>query len=180
MLEAAAGMGSATAMYHLGYDYIEGECGVTKDEKRGMRYLMDGVKKGDVASRRMLALVYAGEGNFHLATKHLRLAAEAGDTCSVKILTQLLIERKLYEANLKEIYLAHKSARAEMESEDRQRSAARDKAMSGNDDVLKGLYTCYYVGYISAKQLKEVLEMHRNGSEVQEIRKFIANARNGK
>ena len=110
----------------------------------------------------------------------LRLAAEAGDTCSVKILAQLLIERKLYEANLKEIYLAHKSARAEMESEDRQRSAARDKAMSGNDYVLKGLYTCYYVGYISAKQLKEVLEMHRNGSEVQEIRKFIANARNGK
>ena len=55
LLKRAADMGSARAMYHLGYDYIEGDCGVTKDEKKGMRYLKDGVKKGDVSSRRMLA-----------------------------------------------------------------------------------------------------------------------------
>ena len=67
-----------------------------------------------------------------------------------------------------------------MDSEDRQRFDAFEEAMAGNDDVLKDLYKNYYFGYINAKQLKEVLKMHRNGSGEEAIRKVIANAMNGK
>ena len=67
-----------------------------------------------------------------------------------------------------------------MDSEDRQRYDASEDAFAGTDDILKDLYGSYYSGTINAKQLKSALKMHRNGSGEDAIRKFLANAMNGK
>ena len=174
LFKRAADMGSARALYHLGSAYILGHFGAPEG---GIVYLENAAKMGDVGSSYLLATLYSGEGNLHLANKHLRLAAEAGDKDSIKNIWKHFYERKLSKTDLEEILRAHHAACDEMDSEDRQRSDARDEAMSGKDDTLKRLYGCYYLGYLNAKQLKEVLRMHRKGCGLEEICKFIANAK---
>ena len=180
LLEKAVDMGSARSMFHIGDSYITGTHGFPKDKKKGIGYLEAAVKKGQVAARFSLGSFSAAEGNFHLATKHYRLASEAGNKLAVKQIWKLFSIGKLSKADLEEILRAHQAACDEMDSEDRRRYDAFDKAMAGKDDVLKGLYSAYYKGVTNAKELKEALKMHRDGSGLEEIGMFIGNARKGK
>ena len=77
------------------------------------------------------------------------------------------------KAELEDILRANKDACDETNTEDRERYSAFREARAGNDDTLKRLYRNYYGGLINAKQLKEVLKMHRNGSGIQEITSFM-------
>ena len=176
LLKKAADMGSARAMHQLGYVYIEGTRDVPKDTKKGILYFENAVKMGNVHSRYQLGRVYGEKGNFHLAIKHYRLAAEAGSKVAVKEIWKLFSNGKMSKTDLEETLRAHQFACDEMESEDRRRFDAFKEAMAGNDKILQGFYGIYYEGHINAKQLKEALKMHRNGSEEVEIFKFLANA----
>ena len=121
-------------------------------------------------------MIHLENGSFHLALNHMRLAAEAGYPDAVEILWKLFHLGKLDKVDLEKTLRAHKAACDEMDSEDRQRSDARDEAMSGNDDLLKHLYASYYLGYLNAKQLEEALQMHRAGVDRKEIGAFVTNA----
>ena len=135
---------------------------------------------GDVYSRHDLACVHANKGNFHLATKHFRLAAEAGHKVAVKQIWKLFSMGKLSKTDLEEILRAHQAACDEMDSEDRQKFDASQEAEAGNDDTLERIYGSYYHGYVNAKQLEEALEMHRKGSEIADIQKFLRKCGTGK
>ena len=176
LAKKAADMGSAKAMCHLGKACIFGHFRVQKDEKQGISYLENAVKMGHVMSRYSLACLRADEGNFYLATKHFRLAAEAGDKDAMKGIWKLFSDGKLSKTDLEEILRAHQAACDEMDSEDRRRLEAYEKAKAGSDGFILRLYNNYYGGLINAKQLKEVLKMRRNGSGEDAIRKFLANA----
>ena len=121
LAKRAAGMGYARAMHLLGLAYIKGAHGCPRDEKKGIGYLENAVKMGDVASRYSLGSISAIEGNFHLATKHYRLAAEAGYKPAMKNIWNLFSNEKLSKTDLEEILRAHQAACNEMDSEDRQR-----------------------------------------------------------
>ena len=157
LLKRAADMGSGRATYNLGCVYFEGSCGVPKDKKKGVSYFEDAVKMGDVKARYNLGCLHATAGNFHLAIKHFRLAAEAGSKLAVKEIWKLFSMGKLSKADLEEILRAHQAACDEMDSEDRRRNNAYEEAMAGNESVLQRIYGSYYVGHINAKQQKEVL-----------------------
>ena len=177
LMKKAADIGSGEAMYYLGFAYIMGVDGAPKDEKKGISHLETAVKMGNVDSRCLLGSVSAAKGNFHLANKHYRLAAEAGQKTAIKQIWTLFSHGNVSKTDLEEILRAHQSICDEMDSEDRQRYDALKEAMAGNDEVLKDLYGAYYLGWFGAKQLKEALKMHRNG-KVQEISNFLANAMN--
>ena len=177
LFKKAAEMGSVRAMYHLADSYFTGTNGFPKDKKKSIEYFENTVKMGDVDSRCILGAVSVDEENFQLATKHYRLAAEAGHESAVREIWKLFSNGELGKTDLEEILRAHQSACDEMDSEDRRRYDAFNEAMEGNDENLKDIYIAYYYeGVINAKQLKEALAMHRKGCRVAEIRKFIANA----
>ena len=169
LFNKAADMGSGTAMFHIGFHHMY----VARDKKKSIEYFVEAVKMGDVESRCALAVIFSGERHFHLARKHLRLAAEAGHKTAIKQFWKLFSYGKLNKTDLEEILRAHQAACDEMDSEDRRRYDAYEEAKAGNDDVLIRLYKNYYFGYINAKQLKEVVKMHRNGSKEEEIANFM-------
>lgn len=177
LLKRAADMGSAKAMSLLGMDYYEGSHGVLEDKKKGFGYFEDALKAGDVPSRCVLASVSAHVGNFHLANKHLRFAAEAGSKVAVKLLWIHFSEGNLSKAELEEILRAHQSAYDKMDSEHRQRYYLYDEAMAGNDDILKSLYARYYSGLLDANQLEQVLKIHRSGGGLEGIHEFLSKCR---
>ena len=173
LLEKAADMGCAKAVHQIGYSYIKGTHGFPRDGKRSIGYFVNGVEMGNTSSRCALAAILADKGNYYLANKHLRLAAEAGDENAVKQLWQHFSDGKLSKKDLEEILRTHQAAYNEMDSEDRQRFDARNEALTGNDKILKGLYGSYYFGYTNAEQLRGVLKMHQKGCGLEEIREFL-------
>ena len=185
LFKKAADMGSAKGMCQLGHTYIMGTYGCPKNKKKGFRYFEAAAKKGHVPSRYCLGALplqndQLSSRSYHLAIKHLRLAAEAGEKHAVKVIWRAVSIGKLSKTDLEEILRAHQAARDEMDSEDRRRLEAYENALTGDDDILKGLYETYYEGIFNAKQLKEALKMHRNGSGLAEIQKFVAKCGTGK
>jgi len=159
LLQRAADSGFPEALGLLGYCFIFGDQGVIKDGGKGWAYLEDAAKAGDVVSR-----VNLGEGNQHhdLAIKHFKLAAAAGYEPAMKELWKYF-PSKLDKAELEETLRAHKSACDDMNSEERERFEAMKKAMAGNDDILKTIYSCYYKGVMTAKELNAALKAHGSG-----------------
>ena len=77
------------------------------------------------------------------------------------------------KADLEEILRAHQAACDEMDSEDRRRNDAYEKALDSTDVILRDLHIMYYDGFMNAKQLKEVLKMHQKGCGVEKICGFL-------
>mmetsp|Transcript_16163 Transcript_16163/g.46419 ORF Transcript_16163/g.46419 Transcript_16163/m.46419 type:complete len:91 (-) Transcript_16163:278-550(-) len=84
-MKKAAELDFPQAIGYIGSAFsFGGVSGIATDEKKCMRYLADAAKKGYVTSRFNLGLLCERAGKFRIATKHYRLAAEAGDPDSVK------------------------------------------------------------------------------------------------
>ena len=108
-------------------------------------------------------MILEGEGEIELAIKHWHLAAAAGYDNSMERLWQCFYKGQLSKPDLEKALRAHKAANDEMNSEERQRFAAYEEAVVGNDEPLKKIYKGYYLGFINAKELKKVLKAHRAG-----------------
>jgi len=122
----------------------------------------DAAKKGSVQARYNLGLLEEDYQQHDLAIRHFKLAAAAGHEKSMKCLWKYF-PSKLDKAKLEETLRAHKLACDEMDSEERQRWVAHQEALAGDDKHLKLIYSCYYDGLMTAKELKELLKVHGSG-----------------
>ena len=164
LLNRAADLGSLDAIALLGQHISFGHLDNIKDESIGREYLKDSAVKGNVHSQHSLGTILYKEGNIALAIKHWNLAAAAGQDQSMKGLWSCFNKGKLSKPDLEKALRAHKAARDEMNSEQRERWDAYKEAKGGNDQLLKDIYTMYYAGYINVKELKKALQAHRSGN----------------
>jgi len=158
----AADLGSAWAHGSLGSHFIRGRLGVIRDEEKARAYWEGAVKKGCVISRHNLGALEAQHERHDLAMKHFKLAAVAGFKPAVKPLWKYFLSDELTKAELEATLRAHKEACDEMNSEDRERFVASEKAQAGNDCMLQQIYALYYEGLMDAKELKKKLKACHN------------------
>jgi len=162
LLQRAADSGLPEAIMKLGQCFFSGDLGVIADQEKARFYWEDAAKKGDVLSRFFLGEIEDHYQRHDLAIKHFKLAAVAGEEDAMKRLWKYF-PSKLTKAELEETLRAHTDACDEMNSEDRKRLEACLEAMAGDDDMLKTLYSAYYLGALTAKELKVALKAHRSG-----------------
>jgi len=153
LLHRAADLGSQDALGKLGQCFFNGELGVIEDKKKGMAYLEDATKKGNVFCRFNIGVLEEENQQHGLAMRHYKLAAAAGEENSMKRLRKYFSLGKFSEAELEETLRAHKEKCDEMNSEERERYEACKEAMAGNDDTLKLIYKAYYIGLMTPKAL---------------------------
>jgi len=134
-----------------------GELSHIYDEEQGRKILEGAASLGDVDARYELAVIEAKRQHHDLAIRHFKLAATAGHEPSTKRLRKYYSLEKLTKAELEKVLRAYKEACDEMNSDERERLAASEKAKADNDDTLNVIYSCYYDGLLSAKELKEAL-----------------------
>ena len=77
LFHQSAELGCVDAMSELGTSYTFG-MGLPKDVRRGLKYLKDAARRGDVLARKNLAIYEDSRGNIHLAIRHLKISAAAG------------------------------------------------------------------------------------------------------
>jgi len=161
----AADLGCVEAISQLGFVFLRGSLGnfnVSIDKKKGWALLEDAAKKGSIDARYNLGTNEYERDNYDDALRHFKLAAEAGDEGAVKPLWMYFSKGKLSKADLENTLRAHKDAIDEMNSEDRERLAAMDKAEADGDDALVGIYDSYYHGEIKAKELAMMLKAYHS------------------
>ena len=123
----------------------------------------EAAKRGDVSARFLLGCLEEELHHYDLAIKHFKLAATAGDEYAMKKLWKYFSSQKLTKAELEETLRAHKLACDETNSEHRERYVAMNQSFEEDDKTLKGLYTGYYFGFITAKELNNALKAYRRG-----------------
>ena len=167
LFHQSAELGCVDAMSALGGYYTFG-MGLPKDVRRGLKYLKDAARRGDVLARKNLAIYEDRRGNTNLAIRHAKIAAAAGDPGSMKNVWRLFLRGKISKAEIEDVLRANKDACDEMKTDDRDRYNAFLDARDENDEVLKQYYQCYYDGKINAKELNAALKMHRaTGSSIE-------------
>jgi TPR repeat protein len=159
----AAALGSSQALGLIGCYFLNGDLGVTRDAKKAMVYLEDAAKRGDRFSRDNLGSIAETRQQHDLAIRHYKLAAAGGEKESMKRLWNYFSLDKMTKAELEETLKAHKEACDEMNSEERERYDAWKEAKAGNDAALKAMYGAYYLGLITAKELRVTLKAHGSG-----------------
>jgi len=169
LMRKAADSGHPGAIGSLGHSFVFGELGVIEDEEEGRACLEDAAKKGCVLARKNLAFLAKDYQQHDLAIKHFKLAAGAGNEDSMKELWKYFSSDKLTKAELEETLRAHHAACDEMNSEQRKRYIAWQKALAGNDATLINIYAHYYDGFMTAKELKKALRAHGSG-DFEELR----------
>jgi len=163
LMQRAADLGFPEALWKLGRCFLLGEQGVIRDKEKGKRYLEDAAMKGD-ADARVLLGHFAEENQHHeLAIRHYKLAAVAGHERAVQRLRIYFFWDKLTKVELDKILRAHHATCEEMNSDDRKRFRANEEAMAGNDKTLRLLYSGYYLGTMTAKELNVALKAHQSG-----------------
>ena len=63
-----------------------------------------------------------------------------------------------------------------MNSEERERLVAWKEAQAGDDDALKAIYVHYYLGFMTAKELKVALKVHGSG-DIGQLKSFLSKCR---
>jgi TPR repeat protein len=164
LLHRAADLGCPRAIGRFGFCLLAGDLGAVKNAEKGRALVEDAAKKGDVISRFQLGWVEEDCGNPYLATKHFRLAAAAGEKFSMKHLWTCYSSDLLTKAELEETVRAHELSCKEMSSKERARLEAKEKALKGDDELLKSIYAYYYGGRMSAKDLDLTLKIHQTGN----------------
>jgi hypothetical protein len=162
LYQRAADLGLPVALLTLGYYFLVGLPGIIQDEEKARLYFEAAAKKGEVQARFDLGQLEEECHNYDLAIKHFKLAATAGQEDAMKELWKYF-PSKLDKAELEETLRAHKEACDDMNSEERERCEAMEKAMAGNDETLKELYATYYTGMMTAKELNKALKVYRRG-----------------
>ena len=158
LLHSAAELGSAQAMAFLGRVYESGGLGVIKDLDKAREFYIKAVKRGNTPAWFCLGAVEFKRNKHDLAIRHWRLAAEDGEQTAMKYLWKSFYRGNLSKDDLEGILRAHKNAIDERSSEDRERCSSFEKAKENNDEILIGLYHEYYLGNITAKELKRALK----------------------
>jgi TPR repeat protein len=166
LLQRAADGSSPWALAKLGWHFLRGELGLIQDEEKAKAYLKDAAKKGDVHARCILGAIEEVNEEHDLAIKHYKLGAAAGEEKVTKCLWKYF-PSKLDKAELEATLRAYKEACDEMNSEDRERFIAWQKAKAGDDNTLKDIYETYYQGFMNAKDLKVILKAHGSGDQGQ-------------
>jgi len=157
LLQRAADLGCPEAIMKLGCFFFDGELGLVKAQEIALVCIEDAAKKGNVISRHLLGCIVEDLQQHDLAIRHFKLAAGAGDEKSTKRLWHYFSLDKLDKAELEATLRAHHAARDEMNSEERERYAAWKEAEAGDDEILKLIYSYYYEGLMTAKELKKAL-----------------------
>ena len=177
LLQRAADLGFPEGIAKLGCYYVNGELGLVKDQEKAMACLEDAAKKGGINARFYLGGFEETNYQHDLAMKHYKLAARAGDKRAMKkIWKYYLPSEKLTKAELVETLEAHKEACDGMNSKERERYDAYQEALAGNDSTLIHIYQGYYIGGVSAKELKEALKAHQKG-DVEEVFTILSKSR---
>ena len=158
---AADDLGYSAAMLELGRMYSDGVDGVPTDKGKGLKYLENAVKMGNVKARNSLACIEVESGNSKLAICHWKLAAAAGDEPSTKKLWRCFLKGALEKTELEETLRAHQEACDSMNSEERERYALWKKAEAVRDEMLTNPLRNYYAGIINAKDLNLALKALR-------------------
>jgi len=173
LLQRAADLGCPDALGMLAYYFFNGEGGVIQDWEKARIYLEDATKKGNAVIRYNLGLLEEDRQHHDLAIRHYKLAAAGGEKESTKQLWNYYSSDKLTKADLEATLRAHHSACDEMNSEDRERYEAWQKAKAGDDEILQDIYKGYYEGLITAKELKAALKVHGRG-DVHRVKSFLS------
>ena len=155
LFHQSADMGFVEAISELGTSYMFG-WGAKKDVSRGLNYLLDAAKRGDINARKNLAFYDSIQRNNQHAIRHLKLSAAAGSPSCMKYVRRNFLSGKIGKAELEDVLRANQ-----------QRYSASRKAEAGNGVVLKQLYKSYYDGTINAKELKKALKLYRSTAQQQ-------------
>lgn len=163
LLQYAANLGNRDSMVRLAIVYHFGELGENESINKAKEYANEAINKGKVSAHTLLAVFQLGEGHIELATRHWCLAAEAGEVESMKLLWDQFYRGELSKDQLERTLRRHKETLDEMNSEDRERWRGWKKAEVGGDRALVHIYFRYYHGRINAKELKELIKLHKKG-----------------
>ena len=119
----AGELGNARAYCNIGFAYHTGE-GVERDEKKGKYYYELAAMGGDVNARYNLGCVEAQTGNVVRAMKHYMISAGAGHDLSLKQIKECFMGGHATKDDFEMALRAHKGAKDEMKSAQRETAAA--------------------------------------------------------
>ena len=119
----AGKLGCAEGYSKIGYAYRNGQ-GVERDENKAKYYYELAAMGGCVNARQNLGLWEDEAGNVDRAMKHLMISAGAGWDNSVKKIQQFFLEGHATKDDFEKALRAHKGAKDEMKSAQRDAAAA--------------------------------------------------------
>jgi TPR repeat protein len=119
----AGELGYAALYGNIGHAYYHGE-GVERDEKKAKHYYELAAIGGHVVARHNLGCDEGRAGNITRAVKHWMISAEAGDDDSLKAIRQCYMAGHATKDDFEKALRAHKEAKDEMKSEQREAAAA--------------------------------------------------------
>ena len=119
----AGELGYAAAYHNIGYAYYHGE-GVEKDENKAKYYYELAAMGGDAYARYNLGLFEQREGNMSRSVKHWMISAGAGDDDSLKSIQKCFVNGDATKDDFEKALRAHKDAKDEMSSDQRDKAAA--------------------------------------------------------
>ena len=163
LYQFAANLGNRESMMRLAIIYQSGLLGEDENKTKANEYANEAIKKGKVTAHTLLAVSELEDGQIEGATRHWRLAAEAGDAVSMKQLWDQFYRGELSKDLLELTLRRHKETLDEMDSEERERWRGWKEAEARDDQALEHIYFTYYLGKANAKELKELIKLHKRG-----------------
>jgi TPR repeat protein len=115
--------GEARGHFSIGVAYYNGE-GVGMDTNKAKYYYELAAVGGNVQAQHNLGCVEEGEGNMDRAVKHWMIAAEAGHDNSLAAIRACFLRGHATKDDFERALRAHKEAKDEMRSEQREAAAA--------------------------------------------------------
>ena len=128
-LTMAAELGDASAHYSLSLIYRKGEC-VEKDMKKEVYHLEEAAIGGHPEARTNLGCDEADNGRFERAKKHCIIAANLGDSRSLKVIKDLYADGHANKEEYADALRAYQAAVDEMKSAERKK--AEDAIKNGD------------------------------------------------
>ena len=122
----AGELGNARAYCNIGFAYSNGE-GVAMDAKKAQYYFELAAMGGDVQARHNLGVLENNADNMDRAVKHWMISAGAGFDESLTAIRDCFLDGHVTKDDFEMALRAHKEAKDEMKSEQREAAAARRK-----------------------------------------------------
>ena len=118
----AGELGCVTSYCKIGFAYHEGR-GVERDIEKAKHYFELGAMRGNVVARHTLGVLEKHAGNVSRAMKHWMISAGAGDDDSLSEVRECFMEGNATKDDFEMALRAHKEAKDEMKSEQREAAA---------------------------------------------------------
>jgi len=119
LLSRAADLGDEHGCNALGWRYLNGKGGVSRDKAKAKQYYGRAAEKGDVIARARLGYIENNDLNYRAAMRHWRIAAAGGSELSVTNLIRCYETEQLRHNDLAWCLQAKDKACIEMKSEQR-------------------------------------------------------------